>query len=362
MNRASITVLLVIAIATLVISPLNSAQASDSTTKYTYTWTTKTPLPTAIFRLGAAVVDGKIYAIGGYNQRWEVQDTNYMYDPATDKWTAMAAIPTPRALFGITVYQNKIYVLGGLTLAQDLLGIDNLQINKLTAVNEVYDPATNSWETKQAMPTENFALQANVVGQKIYLNAPYSNATEVYDPASDTWSTAPPMPNLQTGFTSAVVGNKIYIIGNQTQIFDTQTRQWTLGSPPSYSVDHGAAATIIHNTTALICLFKDNFTQIYNPVNDTWTLGASMPRNREDLAVAAANDTIYAIGGTSSTGDALATNEQYISADNTATDQTNATTQPTPLNIITIATAAVIITAVAIIYTKKTLQTTAKVG
>jgi hypothetical protein len=37
--------------------------------------------------------------------------------------------------------------------------------------------------------------------------------------------------------------------------------------------------------------------QIYDPEEDTWSTGASMPDTRLGLAAAAVNDTIYAIGG-----------------------------------------------------------------
>ena len=37
--------------------------------------------------------------------------------------------------------------------------------------------------------------------------------------------------------------------------------------------------------------------QVYDPQNDTWTFGASMPSARDSLAVAVVDDRLYAIGG-----------------------------------------------------------------
>jgi hypothetical protein len=77
-------------------------------------WTTLAPMPTARRQFGVAVVDGKIFAIGGNDGNYQrYLDTNEMYDPTTNTWSEKARMPTPRIDFGIAVYENKIYVLGG---------------------------------------------------------------------------------------------------------------------------------------------------------------------------------------------------------------------------------------------------------
>ena len=77
-------------------------------------WTTLEPMSNSRHWLGAAVVDGKIYAIGGGT------GANEMYDPETDTWTTKASMPTRRYNFGIAVYQDKIYVFGGSGYHADL--------------------------------------------------------------------------------------------------------------------------------------------------------------------------------------------------------------------------------------------------
>jgi len=54
------------------------------------TWTSLAPMPTPRMDLGLAVVNNKIYAIGGQTGRGLsdiVLDTNEMYNPATNTWT-----------------------------------------------------------------------------------------------------------------------------------------------------------------------------------------------------------------------------------------------------------------------------------
>ncbi len=213
-------------------------------------WVSKAPMQEARSGLGVAVVEGKIYAIGGVTSSGFISSsigsavyagstaavvvgTNEEYDPVSDTWVFRADMPTPRAVFAIVVYQNKIYCIGGKTSSG------------YTGVNEVYDPATNTWENKTAMPTARAFLQANVVNGKIYLiggdglDEEYSflNVNEVYDPATDTWITKEPMLSATFfGSASAVFDNKIYVIGSVSGsflgIYDPESDVWGSGASP----------------------------------------------------------------------------------------------------------------------------------
>src|SRR4030042_3168304 len=75
-------------------------------------WTRMAPMPTERGGLGVAVVNGKIYAIGGVNNDTQLA-VNEEYDPTTDTWKTRAPMPTARSGFAAAVYQSKIYVIGG---------------------------------------------------------------------------------------------------------------------------------------------------------------------------------------------------------------------------------------------------------
>ena len=289
-------------------------------------WTTMEPMPTARSGLGVAVVDGKIYAIGGYGN--SQLDINEMYNPATNSWVSKQPMPTARSRFGITVFENKIYVMGG------------AGVSGFTDVNEVYDPVTDTWETKASIPAgRRSELAVNAVNGKIYAIGGYffgifwipSNLTEVYDPVADTWTTKAEMPTAVYSCTSAVVDNKIYLIENGrsvtvpclNQIYDTITDTWSIGQPlPTRAVGAAAVATTGVYAPKLIYvigggdLFTYDINQIYDPVTDTWTLGTAMPTPRQHLGAVALNDTIYAIGGYQIESDAnVSKNERYTPAD-----------------------------------------------
>jgi len=289
-------------------------------------WTTLEPMPTARAGIGVAVVDGKIYAIGGtYDSLGETEE----YDPATNTWTKKTSMPTPRMWVGIAVVENKIYAIGG--------DSGNWEVGIApTNVNEVYDPATDTWETLTPMPTPRMNLEANVVNGKIYVigggqRAPNNNfnVNEVYDPETDTWNTKTPIPMGVECYASAVVDNKIYVMGGAVgvtlnQIYDTETDTWSNGSPLPKGVDTAAAVATsgdyapkrIYVIGGKQNLDAVNFNQIYDPETDTWSTGTPMPTARYALGVAIINDVLYAIGGREGWVGApvSAANEQYTPA------------------------------------------------
>ncbi len=281
-------------------------------------WTSLAPMPTPRGGFGLAVVDGKIYAIGGLNGNNFPVGTNEEFNPLTNEWTSVMPMPTSRSGSAIAVYQNKIYVIGG-TVGNGYVGN-----------NEVYDPATNMWETKASMPTPRADLSASVVNDKIYLiggkrysnTAPFFNETninEVYDPTNDTWSTKTVIPTPVQGYASAVVNGKIYVMGGSLeslslektlisaadQVYDPQNDSWSSTAKLPAVDSYGAAGATegVMAPQRIYCIggYSDGEftakTQMYNPVNNSWSIVDPMPTPRAYLGVAVVNDVLYAIGG-----------------------------------------------------------------
>lgn len=289
-SAALLLALIFITASVIKVNPVSAPSAIENT------WTTKAPIPQEVGSVRAAVVNGKIYVMGG--------SSNYEYDPETDNWVAKTPMPTPRWHFGIAVYQNKIYTIGAW---------------ESSCANEVYDPSTDTWETKEPMPTNRSGVFANVVNDKIHLIG--TDSHDVYDIATDSWTSKEPPPLYQFG--SVVVDGKIYTFGwNQTRIYDPISDSWSLGaSPPNPVSSAGVCATtgvmaskriyVIGGMREWIYILWSGNTQVYDPVNDTWTLGAPMLTARYGLTVAVVNDQIYAIGGAQGMYSPLSANEQY---------------------------------------------------
>lgn len=331
-------------------------------------WTTMEPIPTANGWLGATMVNGKIYAIGGSGGYGST--TVNEYDPITNIWTTKTSMPTPRIFFGIAVVENKIYTIGG-DRGNYEIGITP------TAINEVYDPATDTWETKTSMPTRRFGVSASVVNNKIYIiggktSNPYPDIsiTEAYDPITDKWTTMEPLPTPVSHHTSAVVNNKIYILGgainvNLNQIYDTEIDSWTDGNPLPTGVDQAAAAVInVDNTTQRIFVVGGkqdidavNLNQVYIVEEDRWFSGPSMPTARHGLGVAVVNDSIYAIGGREGSpffGFSISlANERYTPIVNNS-DYTNS--EFILMLLLTVILTSIIIVIIAVIYKRNQIN------
>ncbi len=274
-------------------------------------------MPTPRGGLGVAAVDGKIYAIGGLNGDTPV-NSNEKYDPLLDQWTVEAPMPTARSDFAIAVFEGKIYVIGG-TFGSSFV-----------ANNEAYDPVSNTWETKASMPTPRADLTATVVNDSIYLigGKKYSNISpyfletdenEVYDPINNTWSTKSPMLSAVFGYASAVLNDKVYFVGgskapnssginafvNSVQVYDPPNDKWSLAARLPSAIAYGAAAaTEGYMAPPKLYLFGgytvsalNDLALVYNPGNDSWTIGDSLPSPRAYLGIVAIDDIFYTMGG-----------------------------------------------------------------
>jgi N-acetylneuraminic acid mutarotase len=294
-------------------------------------WSILAPMSVERANFGLAVVNGKIYAIGGINGNGSPLNTVEEYNPATNSWTTKMNMPTARSGFAVAVYNNKIYVIGG-EVAGGYIGN-----------NEVYDPSSNTWSTKTSMPTPRSDLCASIVDNDIYLigGKMYSSSNpfykqigtnEVYFPSNDSWSTKEALPTPVYGCSSAVVNGKIYVIGgstqpvspgtativNKNQVYNTRTDNWTTAAPLPYLSSFGAAVVTQGYLAPQAIYYIGGYsggqfiakTEVYNLQNNTWSDTEEMPTPRGYLGLVTVDDMLYAIGGFDGIS-WLSTNENY---------------------------------------------------
>ena len=90
--------------------------------------------------LAVAVLDGKLYAVGGYNDDDQFLSSVERYDPALDAWEEVAPMAVERSTPAMGVLDGKLYAVGG------------YGGGRLSSV-ERYDPATNAWEAAAPLTT-----------------------------------------------------------------------------------------------------------------------------------------------------------------------------------------------------------------
>jgi len=283
-------------------------------------WSMKTPMPTARHAPGVAIVNDIIYVIGGSlsNSPSTLNvSTVEAYDPLTNTWSTKASMSVPRAELGVGVVNGKIYAIGG---------YNSSAVN----VVEEYDPNTNTWLTKAPMPTTRSLICVGVINNKIYVVGGWPgdvSTLEEYDPSTNTWSTKAPCSTGRNQINSCVIlNNNMYYIGGKNdantiwyqynEAYDPITNTWT-----SYTVlpqpRFAGATTVFDNEIHYLGGTTSNFTPnynshfIYNTTTDSWSNGLPMLDKRSRHVAATVNNKIYVIGGLDSTGMSTNLNEEY---------------------------------------------------
>jgi N-acetylneuraminic acid mutarotase len=177
------------------------------------------------------VVDDKIYLIGGRVRATEKAQhfndhidsvRNEVFEPMTRQWSARADAPTPRNSAASAVIDGKIYVVGGRQFFKNADGTTR-QVNVPNL--EVYDPNLDRWETRKPMPQAQGGLAATSLNGKLYVFGGEQWVPEqkvfaeswVYDPITDVWEALPPLPTPRHGLGASTVGNRIFVFGGGTK-------------------------------------------------------------------------------------------------------------------------------------------------
>jgi N-acetylneuraminic acid mutarotase len=216
-------------------------------------WDIAVPLPQALHHTTAAVVNGKLYVIGGFESGfWKPVNTTYEYDPDLHKWSNKTPMPTARGAHAAAVLDRKIHLVGG--AHRKLFKLVN------TDAHEVYDPATDSWENLPPLPTARDHLTASeangklfVIGGRIDVNYNNNlNSNESYDPKTKKWTEHAPLPTARSGITSQFLNGWIHVFGGESgegtfvenEGYNPATNKWKTFKPMPSGL-HGLASVLL---------------------------------------------------------------------------------------------------------------------
>ena len=246
-------------------------------------WTKKKNMPIASHHIALAEINGKIYVFGGFKYpdagpaAWQPMDNVWEYDPGADTWKALAPLPTKRGSPNAVVVGGKIHVIGGAGLhpGSKQTVVHPARPHRSLGTHEVYDPAGNSWETKQTMPTARNHAAAGFVAGKIYViggrigsafitRASNIDIVEVYDVATDEWGDLKaPMPTPRSATAWGIHKGLIYVAGGEqrtsefqrtfraVEAYNPANNRW-IKLPPMEFPRHGLAGDIVNGKFHLV--------------------------------------------------------------------------------------------------------------
>lgn len=234
-------------------------------------WRTLKDAPLARQFSGTAVVDGKMWVVGGLLDGTDATAAVYGYDPAIDTWTRGPDLPIPLHHTSAVSWKNQLVVIGGWTPANgDVSGLDS---------GRVFGLQGGAWVELPALHHPRVAEGAAVVGDKIVVFGgkvakELVPQTEVFD--GTAWTDAAPMPTLREHMSAASDGTYAYAVGGR-----------------NLSSDKNSAAF-----------------ERFDPVGGTWQKLPDMPTPRGGVAAACLDGRIVAVGGEEPTR-VLSTVESY---------------------------------------------------
>jgi N-acetylneuraminic acid mutarotase len=304
-------------------------------------WTSRAPLPNPRNHLASAVVDGRIYAVGGQHNEDEntgLQSDVHRFDPATNAWTKVASLPKARSHIVTVVRDGQVLVLGGTnpgnSASSDVTAyspaadawtrLPSLPGGRKTPVAGLVDGvvyltggslATTTyagrfagrWEAGPAMPVALGEVAGGLVGSTLYLVGESSNATLALDLATGTWRSGLAVrPYVGHHHAAEVVGGRLYLFGGlgagagRVQVYDPSTNRWTTGRDMPFAAGSSSSAVIggrVYVAGGIIGSATTSRVARYDPVANTWTELAPMPQGRNHAAAATDGTRLFVAGG-----------------------------------------------------------------
>jgi N-acetylneuraminic acid mutarotase len=171
-------------------------------------WSTGADMPTPRAEVAAAVIDRKIYVVGGFTENGQNSSTVEVYDTETDTWSSIEPMPERLDHAMAAAANGKPYVMGGWRVFGQQAS---------DAVYE-YDPATERWRSVTTMPFPRAAGAAASDGSTIHVVGGVGPEPEValaYDVARDEWRRIASIAEPREHLAAAVVDGRVFAIGGR---------------------------------------------------------------------------------------------------------------------------------------------------
>ncbi|HXW77291.1 MAG TPA: kelch repeat-containing protein, partial [Candidatus Eremiobacteraceae bacterium] len=247
----------------------------------------------------------------------------FALDPHAGSWLRGPSLPEPRQDAASAVLDGRIYIIGG--FGDDSRATDTTFVLEPPAgvaesppPNQEIPPIVplGTWMTAQPIPEPvDHAAAASLDGYLYVAGGSVENVVSNkfwrYDPIADAWTSIAPMPVARYGATMQAFDGKLYLFGGATshgddemsiEVYDPSTRAWTLRSNELGVERYMAASALFDDRIALVggrSRAEQNMTScdLYDPARDRWTTCSNMHDARSGFGLADVDRQLFAIGG-----------------------------------------------------------------
>ncbi|KAI5101247.1 kelch repeat and BTB domain-containing protein 13 [Silurus meridionalis] len=207
---------------------------------------THLPLNTSTTMAGVAVLDNKIFIVGGvYDISKKVVDSGFCYDVTLDTWTPFSSPQQLRYNCTLVGHEGSLYVLGG-------------EFNRSTLSSvEKYNVSTDTWSFAAHLPRSASAVACTMTMGRIFICLwKPKDATEIYEYLvnRDEWTLVTTLIRHQSyGHCMVAHRDNLYVMRNgpcndflrcMMDCYNLTSGQWT-AMPGLYENSKGALFTAV---------------------------------------------------------------------------------------------------------------------
>ncbi|ROT32490.1 carboxypeptidase regulatory-like domain-containing protein [Micromonospora sp. HM5-17] len=195
-----------------------------------------------------AFVNGRLLAVGGWDDAGATTSTTYSYDPQSDRWSRRADLPAPVSAGAAASVDGRLYVVAGCTTGE---------CAPASTATYRYDPGADTWTRLADYPQAVAFLGCAAAGDGLVCaggvdpaTGEVSSATYRYFADADTWVRMADLPFRSWGMAYADAGGKFQVIGgvvndsvsNQAAEYDPATNVWSALPNAANALYRGGAA------------------------------------------------------------------------------------------------------------------------
>lgn len=256
-------------------------------------WTTLPRLTVPRSGLGAAFLKGLFYAVGGRNTSpGSSYDSDWVdvYNPATEHWRPCSPMSTPRHRVGVAVMDGLLYAVGGSAGSEYHKSV------------ECYDPERDTWTSVASMGCARLGVGVAVVNRLLYAVGGFDGArriasVECYHPENNIWNEVAPMHIARSGAGVAAMNQYIYVVGGydgsqqlaSVERYDTERDTWELVAPV-HIARSALSLTVLDNKLYALGGYDGtsflDIVEVYDPASNTWSSGTALTSVRSGHASA----------------------------------------------------------------------------